>query len=30
MEKTGISNFLIGESLIKSDSIFDKLVELNS
>ena len=30
IEKTGISNFLIGESLIKSDSIFDKLVELNS
>lgn len=30
MEKTGISNFLIGESLIKSDSIFNKLVELNS
>ena len=30
MEKTGISDFLIGESLIKSDSIFDKLVELNS
>lgn len=30
MKKTGISNFLIGESLIKSDSIFNKLVELNS
>ena len=28
--ETGINNFLIGESLIKSDSIYSKLIELNS
>ena len=28
--ETGINNFLIGESLIKSGSIYGKLTELNS
>ena len=30
VQKTGINSFLVGESLIKSDSISDKIKELIS